>query len=67
MQRQVLLFSAQFYPKNEDRFGLRPPVTVTPPTTGATEDIQYEVQLSSNEKGQPFNFQIIRKNSGAVM
>ncbi|KZS13425.1 Lysosomal alpha-glucosidase [Daphnia magna] len=59
--------SFAFYPKNEDRFGLRPPVTVTPPTTGATEDIQYEVQLSSNEKGQPFNFQIIRKNSGAVI
>ncbi|XP_057366105.2 maltase-glucoamylase-like [Daphnia carinata] len=56
-----------FYPKNEDRFGLRPPVSVTPPTTSVTENILYEVQLISNEKGQPFNFQIIRKKSGAVI
>lgn len=61
--------SLQFYPTRavERSTIRRPPTTITIPSARITEQVQYEVKLESEEKGQPFNFQILRKSSGAVM
>jgi hypothetical protein len=57
----------QFYAKGSDRESARPPVPITPQSQSVNGNQLYKVDLVSSEKGQPFNFQIRRKSSKAVV
>jgi len=68
---EVTYFSDQtlgfaIYEKGSDPVQQRPPVEITLPS-GVTNDRQYKVQLTNSVIGQPFNFQIIRQSSNAIV
>ena len=55
------------YAKGSDRDSSRPPVPITPASDPISGNQLYEVKLSSETKGEPFNFQITRKSNKATM
>ena len=61
------VLNLQFYSKGSDPESARPPVPITPQSQIINGNQLYKVELVSSEKGQPFNFQIRRKSSNAIM
>ncbi|EFX87690.1 hypothetical protein DAPPUDRAFT_312136 [Daphnia pulex] len=57
----------RFYPKDANASELRPPVALTLTETPLTDNVHYETRIVSSENGEPFNVQIIRKSSQAVI